>query len=67
MFTKILYPTKTKLVFPHKLQKYLLTLNYFVYFNPTRKLYIDMDLSKEFGISIIIYYIKEGIILKTGE
>ena len=33
------------------------------YHNPTKQLYIDLDISKEFGFRVYIYYIKEDNLL----
>ena len=31
---------------------------FLIYFDPIRKLYINLDASKEFGFAVIIYYIE---------
>src|SRR5947209_5549773 len=42
-----------------ELQKSLSTLAYLVHYNPNRRLYADIDTSKAFGISIVVYHVKD--------
>ena len=32
---------------------------YLVHFDPNRRLYVDVDASKAFGIGVVVYYVKD--------
>lgn len=50
-------PTPEELAAYQKLQAVLSKKHYFVYFNPARQLYIDIDASKERGMSAMIFHL----------
>ena len=43
------------------LQKHFCKLFFLIYFNLKRKLYIDLNVSKQYKFKIIIYYIKNKL------
>jgi hypothetical protein len=65
--TKITDPTEAELVSFREIQEALSSPTYLVHHNPARTLYIDVDSSKEFGIGVMVYHVKEDVNLKTGQ
>ena len=57
--TRIKYdPTLEELNSFQALQTAFQLPTFLYYFDPTRKLYIDLDILKKFGFTIIIYYLE---------
>jgi hypothetical protein len=65
--TKVGLPSPSEQISFEELQKALTKPTYLVHHNPARDLYIDVDSSKEFGVGVMVYHIKEGIQLKPGQ
>ena len=42
-------------------QSLFFVLTYFIHYNSTRQLFIDLNFNKEFGINVIIYHVKINV------
>ena len=51
-------PTKREIDSFETLQSLLSKPTYLVHFTPSRRLYIDLDSSKAFGIGAVVYHVK---------
>lgn len=63
---KLLDPTEAEKESYRQLQHALGEKRYLIHYNPTRRLFADIDSSKETGMGGMIYHIKEGVV-QTGE
>jgi transposase InsO family protein len=57
--TNIDEPTKREIDSFETLQSLLSKPTYLVHFSPSRRLYIDLDSSKAFGIGAVVYHVKD--------
>ena len=57
--TPLLNPTAAEHTSFKALQDLLSTPTYLVHFDPSRRLYADIDASKAFGIGIVVYHVKD--------
>ena len=63
---KLPLPTPAEQAAFDSIQEALSKPDMLVHFNPNEETWVDLDVSKEFGIGVIIFHLRPGVVIQVG-